>query len=307
MKPLTSWVALAVTMIALLVGSGATGRTGAAETDEAIDPQLTLRSGEQVVVFKRSDLLKRSDIETIVVPRDPSYRRSITYRAVRTRALFEGLTIADDAVVQFRCLDGFSAPISKERLLDTTPGRSVAYIAIEEEDKPWPPLKPGRPSAGPFYLVWQRPEASFIGPEEWPYQLVAFEVKGTLESLYPRILPDARLGPNTAVRQGFAVFTKNCFACHTLNKAGESAVGPDLNVPMNPTEYLRRSALRAIVRDPQSLRHFPESRMSGFPEETLSEKDLDHLIAYLKHMARRKEQSGDGGKGGAGASSQEFP
>jgi hypothetical protein len=28
--------------------------------------------------------------------------------------------------------------------------------------------------------------------------------------------------------------------------------------------------------------------MSAFPQEVLSEQELDHLIAYLEHMAKRK-------------------
>jgi len=28
--------------------------------------------------------------------------------------------------------------------------------------------------------------------------------------------------------------------------------------------------------------------MSAFPKEALSEQELDHLIAYLEHMAKRK-------------------
>jgi len=59
-------------------------------------------------------------------------------------------------------------------------------------------------------------------------------------------------------------------------------------VPMNPTEYFQKTALRKLIRDPQSLRHFPRSRMSAFPQEVLSEHELDHLIAYLEHMAKRK-------------------
>ena len=205
---------------------------------------------------------------------------------MRATALFEGLKIADDAVIQFKCLDGFSAPLSKERLLNKTAERSFAYVAIEEADKPWAALKAGSPSAGPFYLVWPKPEASAIGPEEWPFQLAAFEVKGTLESLYPKIFPDSKLRATSPVRLGFAVFTKNCFACHTLNKSGAADVGPDLNVPMNPTEYLQKAAFRKLVRNPQDLRHFPRSRMSAFPKELLSDKDLDNLIAYLEHMAK---------------------
>jgi len=38
-------------------------------------------------------------------------------------------------VVQFRCLDGFVASISKERILHTGPGQSVAYIAKDHSLK----------------------------------------------------------------------------------------------------------------------------------------------------------------------------
>jgi len=275
-----------IAAFALLIGSGFAGH---ARSAGALDPELTLQAGRQKSSFKRSELLKRADIEALSVANDPAYPgRTMSYKAVRATSLFAGMKIADDAVIQFKCLDGFSAPISKERLLNKLPARSIAYIAIEEADKPWPAVKPGGPSAGPFYLVWLNPEASFIGPEEWPFQLVAFEVKGTLESLYPEIFPDPKLEPTSPVRLGFAVFTKNCFACHPLNHAGAAEVGPDLNVPMNPTEYFREAALRKLVRNPQSLRHFPRSRMSAFPKEALSEQELDHLIAYLEHMAKRK-------------------
>ena len=206
-------------------------RRGPRWREGAIDPEFTLQAGEQKFSFKRSELMTRFDIETLSFSNDPTYPgQAMSYKAVRATALFDGMTIADDAVIQFKCLDGFSAPISKERLLNKLPAKSLAYIAIEEADKPWPAVKPGGPSAGPFYLVWRNSEASFIGPEEWPFQLAAFEVKGTLESLYPAIFPDAKLKPMSEVRQGFAVFTKNCFACHTLNKAGAAEIGPDLNV-----------------------------------------------------------------------------
>ena len=284
MKHLIAYSRIAV--LALLLASAFAADARAAG---AADPQLTFQADNQQITFKRSELMKRPDIETLSIPNDPTYPgRTMTYKAVRVTALFDRLKIADDAVVQFRCLDGFSAPITKERLLNKLPAKSLAYIAIEEPDKPWPAVKAGGPSAGPFYLIWLKPEASFIGPEEWPFQLVAFEVKGTLETLYPNIFPDSKLEPTSAARQGFAVFTKNCFACHTLNRAGAGEVGPDLNVPMNPTEYFQKAALRKLVRDPQSLRHFPRSRMSAFPKAILSEQELDQLIAYLEHMAKRK-------------------
>jgi cytochrome c1 len=57
---------------------------------------------------------------------------------------------------------------------------------------------------------------------------------------------------------------------------------------MNPTELPQKTALRRLIRDPQSLRHFPGSRMSAFPKAILSDAELDHLIAYLEHMAARR-------------------
>jgi hypothetical protein len=37
--------------------------------------------------------------------------------------------------------------------------------------------------------VWLKPELSGILQEEWPYKVVAFEAKGRLQDLYPRIFP----------------------------------------------------------------------------------------------------------------------
>jgi cytochrome c1 len=65
-------------------------------------------------------------------------------------------------------------------------------------------------------------------------------------------------------------------------------MGPDLNVPMNPVEYFQPSALRRYLRDPASVRTWPEQKMPGFGPERLSDADLDAVIAYLVHMAERR-------------------
>ena len=262
---------------------------GLAHAGEFADPVLTLHVGDKEISFKRSELLRRADVETVSVAHDPAYHGSATtYKAVRLTALFGQTAVAKDAVVQFKSLDGFSAAIPKEHLLNKAASKSLAYIAIEPADKPWPALKPEGASAGPFYLIWANPKASAIGQEEWPYQLASFEVQASLESQYPQLFPKGAVEASQTEKQGFAVFAKNCFACHTMNKAGDSNMGPDLNVPMNPTEYLHIDAIRKQVRDPQSLRYFPQSRMSAFSKEALSDAELDQLIAYLKYMAKHK-------------------
>jgi cytochrome c1 len=61
-----------------------------------------------------------------------------------------------------------------------------------------------------------------------------------------------------------------------------------LNVPYNPTEYLRVDALRRLIRDPQSLRRWQAAKMPRFPLTSLSDRELTDLLAYLRHMADRK-------------------
>ncbi|MNF12227.1 hypothetical protein D3C80_2136450 [compost metagenome] len=46
--------------------------------------------------------------------------------------------------------------------------------------------------------------------------------------------------------------------------------------------------LARLIRDPQSLRWWPGARMPAIDEKTLSDADLQDLLAYLRHMAGRK-------------------
>lgn len=256
----------------------------------ADEPTLSIATKSEKKTFTLSELMKRNDIETITVKNDPAYPgQEMTYKAIKVTSLFGKMKVDDDSVIQFKALDGFSAPISKNRLLSKSSKESIGYVAMEPTNQKWPPLNSGKPSAGPFYLIWKDPELSHISPEEWPFMLAAFEVKGSLEDVYPKIFPSSKLGKNNSVSKGFRLFVKNCFACHTMNKSGASMVGPDLNVPMNPTEYFKESSLRKLIRNPQNIRHWPNSRMNGFEASVISNKDLNHLIAYLKHMAKRKK------------------
>jgi len=250
--------------------------------------EATLKVGTKS--YTASELLNRPDLETITVKTDPAYGgREMRYQAIRAAVLFAETKLREDDVVQFRCLDGFVASISKERIMHTGPGQSVAYIAIENPKAKWPvmPLKPSAGSAGPFYLVWLKPELSGILQEEWPYQVVAFEVKGRLKDLYPRIFPKQK--EDAGVARGLKLFQQTCFACHTMNQEGPSQVGPDLNQPLNPTEYLKESILPRYIRNPKAIRSWEGSKMPGFGPETFSDEDIANIVAYLKQMASEKQ------------------
>lgn len=253
----------------------------------AAETEATLKIGAKS--YAVSELLKRPEIETITVKHDPAYGgREMRYQAIGAAALFAETNLRDDEVVQFRCLDGFVASISKERIMRTGPGQSLAYIAIENPQSKWPdlPMKPGSGSAGPFYLVWLKPELSGILQEEWPYQIAAFEVKGRLKDLYPRVFPKHQ--EDTGVARGLKLFQQTCFACHSMNQEGPAQVGPDLNLPLNPTEYLKESVLPRYIRDPKAIRSWEGSKMPGFEPESFSDEDITNIVAYLKEMAFEK-------------------
>jgi mono/diheme cytochrome c family protein len=243
--------------------------------------ELKIDLGHGVATYRTEALLKRPEIRTISVPADVAFHRPMRYRALPLTALLDGLGTGDH--LQFVSGDGFAAEIPAALLLNKR--GSEAWLAIEDPAQPWPAL-PGHGHAGPFYLVWTQPGAAHVNPEQWPYQLASIHALRGVAERFPALRP----GPsaNSTVQRGFTVFQRTCLACHTLNGQGDAKLGPDLNIPHNPTEYLRTDLVRAFIRNPQSLRRWPQAKMQGFNRQALSDADLDAALAYLRHMAGRK-------------------
>lgn len=249
----------------------------------AADLRLDLAGAARVV--DSATLLARPDVREVAIADDVAYRRAMRYRALPLREVLGGIGAADH--LQFVALDGFAAEIPAALLLDAR--GSTPWLAIEDPARPWPRLPGKEASAGPFYLVWTDPAAAGIGPEQWPYQIATIRRLAPVAERYPELLPDPALGADDPVRRGFAVFQATCLACHTLNGAGAARMGPDLNLPHSPVEYMQAAFLRRYIRDPQSLRRWPDARMPGFDRAALADPDLDALLAYLRHMAARRQ------------------
>jgi mono/diheme cytochrome c family protein len=249
----------------------------------AAEAELAVTIAGRTTTYAPASLLGMPAAASITVPNDVAYKRDMSFRAVPAARLLAGA--GPDDTLRFVASDGFVATIPAALLLSH--GGAVPYIAVEPPDAPWPALKPeGGPSAGPFYLVWLNPQQSRITPEQWPYQIARIEDVLPLVKRYPMLAPAA--SAHETVRRGYAVFEKNCSVCHTLNLGGDATIGPDLNVPYNPTEYMRVDALRRLIRDPQTLRRWPAAKMPAFEPKLLSDRDLTDLLAYLRHMADRK-------------------
>jgi mono/diheme cytochrome c family protein len=251
----------------------------------AAEPALTIAAGGRTAIYTPAGLLGLPAATTVTIPADAAYKRGMSFRAVPMAMLLEG-TAPDDSV-RIVAVDGFKTMFPAAALLARS--GTVAYLAIEPGDAPWPALKAGdAATAGPFYLVWLHPEQAPLGREQWPYQIARIEAVPAPAKRFPMIAPAASLAPNHPIRSGFVVFQKHCLACHKLNGGGDSTVGPDLNIPYNPTEYLRPEALRRLIRDPQALHRWPEGRMPALDAKTLPDRELAELVAYLRHMADRK-------------------
>jgi mono/diheme cytochrome c family protein len=251
----------------------------------AAEPALTVVAGARTAIYSVSGLLAMPAATSVTVPADFAYRKSMTFRAVPVAALLAGA--AQDDTVRITASDGFRTTLPAAALL--AGGAATAYLAIEPPDAPWPALKPGESaSAGPFYLVWPRAERVAPSREQWPYRVVRMEAVTTPAKRFPMTAPAASVPANHPIRAGFAVFQKHCASCHTVNGGGEATTGPDLNVPYNPTEYLRPEALRRVIRDPQALHRWAEEKMPAFDRKTLPDRELAQLIAYLRHMADHK-------------------
>jgi mono/diheme cytochrome c family protein len=252
-------------------------------------PAIEIVLGERTVMLPRSELLQRADLTEIRIPRDPTYRQPMSYRALPLASLLRGLPLKPDEVIEVVATDGFVTLLPPELVFAKDDTASVPYLAIEPADEPWPVIPGKTVSAGPFYVVWLKPELSGVRSEQWPYAVASFRSAEPPARRWPALAVDPKLPANSPVRAGQALFITQCMVCHTLNGAGNAYVGPDLNIPQNPTEYLAPTALPQLIRNPASVRNWPDMKMQGFDQDALSDHEIDLIIQYLAHMAGRKK------------------
>jgi mono/diheme cytochrome c family protein len=252
------------------------------------DPVLDVVIGGETRQFGRDALLLRPDVARVEIASDVAYGRAMSYRAVPLAALLAGLNPPADSVIESVALDGFAAQLPLDLLTNTDPAKAVAWLAIEPVDTPWPPLPGKTVSAGPFYILWTGASAAAIRSEQWPYQLAKLASQASPAARWPALGVDPALPATHPVRTGQALFVTQCLPCHTLNGAGASTVGPDLNRPMNPTEYLTPAGLHALIRDPKSVRSWPGQLMPGFAADQMTDREIDLVIGYLRHMTARR-------------------
>jgi mono/diheme cytochrome c family protein len=238
--------------------------------------------------FTTEQLLARPDATTIHVPDDVAFHRAMTYRAVPLRALLDASHLPDESDVRIAGTDGFVTHLPARLVFDAKPPHAQAWLAIEPPDAPWPRLANGD-DIGPFYVVWTDAAASNIKSEQWPYKVDSIGIAQASAARWPQIAVGRDVPAHSPIRRGQTLFAAQCMACHKLNGAGDAAMGPDLNLPHNPTEYFQPWALKRFIRDPRSIRAWSDMKMHGFDADAMSDRDIDDVIAYLAYMAKHKK------------------
>jgi hypothetical protein len=177
----------------------------------AAGPAIEIEVGAAKRSFTRAELLARPDAATIEVAKEVTSGAPMTYRAVPVAGLLRGLTFPPGSVIEAVAIDGFAAQIPLDLLLNTDAEKSIAWVAIEPADRPWPKI-PGKDyTAGPFYIVWTKPEASSIRSEYWAYQLAKLQSQLSPAARWPALAVDEALPADDPARAGQTLYVRNAF------------------------------------------------------------------------------------------------
>lgn len=269
-----------VSVLTLLFGALVAGQSLAASGD----PVLTIQLAGQSQKYTAKQLLNRPDVVDLTIVNDVAYLKTMRYRAVPLLNLLGPTKSLTFDTLEAAATDGYVSQLPMAAILGGAQGKAKAWIAIEPPSKPWPKLPKKKISAGPFFLVWQYPERSGIDSGKWPYALAELRAVRSPMQRWPQIRVADSVGADAPARRGMQAYIKHCLACHKIDGGGESIIGPDLLRPMSPLDYMTVNGLKALVRDPAAVRTWPKQEMSGISKEALSDKGLDDLLAYLRHM-----------------------
>ncbi len=257
---------------------------GAARGADELDFRGAPKTG-----WSRAELAKLVPAQQVRVW-DPYELREIELEAFPMNAVLDatfGARWRERDEILMTCKDGFQPSVPVQRFLKHRAW--LAFRRIDQRDfellehDVTPPV---RVNLSPYYLVWANlddPQVRAEGDLGWPYQLVAVEPVD-FQAHFPKLAPPA--GAGEPVRQGFLAFRSYCLPCHTVNGEG-GRVGPELNYPMNVTEYWHAPALRRWILDPRSVRS-RAAMPSIAPGLADREGMVDTVITYLEAMATKK-------------------
>ena len=275
--PSLVWIALTIWMLG--------GQPLAVLADESA--LQFLDAGKPVQTMTRKDLAEKIPATSLAV-KNPTTSQTVTYQGAALPALLSlafGDRWKNAELVKFETRDGYQ-PIMPVAVIQKHTGLMAYADAGADQLLPIGDGHGGMVNPGPFYLVWENLkdlQAKNDAWLQWPWQLVRIELT-SIDREYPQTAPPP--GASESVLLGFNSYLGHCSKCHQINGEGGN-VGPELNVPVNVTEYWQAEWLPRFIADPQSIRH--NSKMIGFQSGSANKSaEIDDIIAYLRAMKDRK-------------------
>lgn len=245
---------------------------------------LDIQLPDQKLSWTLADIKQKVPVQQVKLF-DPVYSSNKSFEGVSLLQLLKAAgykpgQAADEVVLT--ASDGYAPSMPLEFLLDDQ--AVLVFAETGKNDFDFAPVAQGKAmvSPAPFYLVWKQGKA-VEKTRPWPYQLVKLELV-SFQQRYPKLYP-TNAAQNSAAYQGFLLFKQSCISCHSINLQG-GELGPELNAPKNVTEYWTEAHLKAFIPNASGYRY--KSKMPAFPQ--FSAEDIDHLVAYLKHMKGYKVQ-----------------
>ena len=224
--------------------------------------------------------LSKVPVHKITTPYDPAYRTptlfwAYTYKDfLKLSGLLQG---SDNPTLALEAADGYQFTLQAAVL--NKPGCHVAFALGQkkgDEKFPWKNFAHGKEpiSPGPFYIVWQDGFTT-NDSRPWSWQLVAI-------SLYDPKKQNSLKPKDPRHNKGFQIFQTHCQKCHSINLIG-GAIGFEMNVPKNVTEYLNFDYFQSFAQSPRSYR-----ARSPMPEQKLSTQDFKAVWDYLQDKSHDK-------------------
>ncbi|OQK16877.1 hypothetical protein AU255_02955 [Methyloprofundus sedimenti] len=229
----------------------------------------------------------QSDLTSLTVD-NPTDSKVHVYQGILLKTLltrFFGKDWQQFDALKFSSQDGYQPIIPIANVMAHT-----GMIAITEKGQQslshLPRINGETVNPAPFFLIWENINDAPARTDEWlswPWQLTDIELTHFARE-YPNSAPPATA--DEKVTQGFLAFRQHCMKCHAINGDG-GEMAPELNYPVNVTEYWQPQWLARFIDDPQSVR--ANSKMIAFYRDVENRAALiETIIAYLKRMKNKK-------------------
>lgn len=243
--------------------------------------------GKPVAQWSLDEIRRKVPVTEITVW-EPHEDKNVTYEGFDIGKLFVavyGEQWQQTDEVLFTAVDGYQPVLPVDRF-----GRHAGYLVFRRLDQESFKVQnrfqnESDVPLGPYYLVWDNLRSANLraeGATGWPYQVVSVDLVNFVDR-FPKLSPPENASEQA--RKGFVAFRENCMSCHTINGEG-GAKAPELNYPMNVTEYLSEDWIRKWMMDPRAVRY--DAIMPAFASHPEADVLADEVIAYLKAMTARK-------------------